>query len=659
MSNVDPENRNPDFFAVAAPQRAEPQLPANFFRTPEQRPETPAAGLAPTVAPPVSVTAAPLVAAAAPLPFEDDAPMAPARFSLPAQTQALLGRLADLLRRRDTPTPFAVGLMAPAGGGKTSALRWLTENLGSAGAPVVALRAGALAAEPERALAAALYRALSTRYPALANEAAQEGAHMGADAGAYARAAHEKLDAMRRKLMQERQNLAQTEARRAALTETLLYDTPGSRVDSYVRRLRGAFEPRLRRFGFSGDSLASFKDLVRDLAETGGLSSRLIACSRAVYAFRGQVSLLVYAATCFALNWGAGWLIANKKLWLGAFSYAGAPGAQASEFVGGHLDWLPTAGQLFTLLGLALLGLNLWRAFGFMQPLFHGAGLLDEDVAAKRHELDHMLAHQARSVDLNGAETAAFAKHSAEAERRASAAGASRHPPLFLETDAATQKQESSRGFLECLSGLIADAAKSIETPDRLIVTVDGFETANEPAALFDRLHDLLARPGFVTVYALDPETIGSSRGASLVRRIQLPLRLDAGQGGDKPSALAPLDTPLSSSETRIIDALSPLAGGSPRLQKRLRNLFRFLRPAPGAPIGLKAALALFLAADLGASPEDRRSLDGALVAADADFAPKNSPLLQETVAYLKSVEGPIDRDTARRAASLARHVGL
>ncbi len=658
MSNVDPENRNPDFFAAAAPQRAEPQLPANFFRTPEQ---TPAAGLAPAVAPPVTVTAPPV--AAAPPPFEDDAPMAPARFSLPAQTQALLGRLADLLRRRDTPTPFAAGLIAPAGGGKTSALRWLTENLGSSGAPVVALRAGDLAAEPERALAAALYRALSTRYPALANEAAQEGAHMGADAGAYARAAHEKLDALRRKLMQERQNLAQTEARRAALTETLLYDTPGSRVDSYVRRLRGAFEPRLRRFGFSGDSLANFKDLVRDLAETGGLSARLIACSRAVYAFRGQVSLLVYAALCFALNWGAGWLTANKKLWLGAFSYAGSPGAQAGEYVGGHLDWLPTAGQLFALLGLALLGLNLWRAFSFMQPLFHGAGLLDEDVASKRHELDHVLAHQARSVDLIGAETAAFAKQAAEAERRAAAAGASRHPPLFLETDAATQKREFSRGFVECLSGLIArtnpDAPKSIEAPDRLIVTIDGFEAANEPAALFDRLHDLLARPGFVTVYALDPETFGPSRGAGLVRRIQLPLRLDAGKSGERPLALTPLDTPLSSSETRIVDALAPLAGGSPRLQKRLRNLFRFLRPAAAAPVGLKAALALFLAADLGASPEDRRSLDGALAAADADFAPKNSPLLQETLAYLKSIEGPIDRDTARRAASLARHVRL
>src|SRR5271166_5796406 len=285
LSNVDPENRNPDFFAAAAPQRAEPQLPANFFRAPEKRLENPpAVGLAPTVAPPVPVLATPVAAAPA-SPFEDDAPVAAARFTLPAQAQALLGRLADLLRRADTPTPFAVGLLAPAGAGKTSALRWLTDKVGGSATPVVALKATDLSAEPERALAAALYRALSLRYPALVAEAAQEGAHRGADAGAYARAAQEKLDLLRRKLMVERQNLAQTEGRRAALAETLLYDTPGSRVDSYARRLRGAFEPRLRRFGFSGDSLANFKDLTRDLAETGDLPSRLLACARAIYAF--------------------------------------------------------------------------------------------------------------------------------------------------------------------------------------------------------------------------------------------------------------------------------------------------------------------------------------------------------------------------------------
>jgi hypothetical protein len=261
-----------------------------------------------------------------------------------------------------------------------------------------------------------------------------------------------------------------------------------------------------------------------------------------------------------------------------------------------------------------------------------------------------VLAHQARNVDLIGAETAAFAKQAAEAERRA--AGASKHPPLFLESDASTQKRESALGFLHCLSGLIAKPGAS-GNPARLIVAVDGFEAVQHPAALFDRLHDLLSRPGFVAVYALDPEIFGASPRENLVRRIQLPLRLDAGQAGDPAVPLAPFDAPLSAEDTRLLETAAPVAGSSPRLQKRLRNLFRFLRPAPGAPAGLKPALALFLAADLGATPDDRRSLIDALASDAPGFSPKNARLLQQILASA----GPIDRETARRAAALARHV--
>jgi hypothetical protein len=659
---VDPENRNPDFFPAAAPskpapQRREPVLPPNFYRAADRTAENPPPVAPPVVAPPVvapplavqPLAAPPVSVAPAPV-FEDDAPVAPGRLALPAQAQALLGRVAELLRRADAPTPLAVGLLAKAGAGKTSALRWLAVNLG--GAATVTLRAGDLAAEPERAVAGALYRALSPAWPALVQEAAREGAHLSADAGATARAAHEKLEVLRRKLLLERQNLAQTEARRAGLTEALLYDTPGSRVDSYARRLRGAFEPRLRRFGFSGDSLSSFKDLTRDLAETGGVSARLLACARAVFAFRGQVRLLVYAALCFALNWGADWLAANRRTWIGALSEAGAQGAQAGDYLRAHLDWLPQAGDLLVLLGLALIALNVWRAFRFMQPLFQAASLLDADLASKRHELDQALAHQARHVDLIGAETAAFAQTAAEADRRAG--GASKHPPLFLETDADAQKRQSALGFLQCLSGLIAPSGgRGTEAPARLVVAVDGFEAVPEPAALFERLHDLLARPGFVAVYALDPEIFGGSRRDRLARRLQLPLRLDAGQAGEAAVPLAPLDAPLTAEETRLLDAVAPVAGGSPRLQKRLRNLFRFLRPAPGGPAGFKPALALILAADLGASPDDRRSLIDALASEAPGFAPKDSRLIQQSLANA----GPIDRDTARRAAALARHV--
>ncbi|WP_294538563.1 hypothetical protein [uncultured Rhodoblastus sp.] len=664
---VDPENRNPDFFPAAAPpkpepQRSAPQLPPQFFRPADKKPENPPPVAAPrvsapvvappVVAPPVAAapSPAPPAAAAAP-PFEDDAPVAPGRLGLPAQTQALLGRVADLLRRADTPTPFAIGLLAKAGAGKTSALRWLVESL--KGTPAATLRAADLADEPETAVASALYRALTPFYPALVEEAAREGAHLGADPGAHARAAQEKLDVLRRKLMLERQTLAQTEARRAGLADTLLYDMPGSRVDSLARRMRGGFAPRLRRFGFSGDSLAAFKDLTRDLAEIGGIPARLLACARAVYAFPGQLRLLVYAALCVALNWGADWLYANRTFWVGAISEAGAQGAQAGEYLRAHLDWLPRAGDALLLLAVALVALNLWRALRFMLPLFQAASLLDDEVESRRHELEQLLAHHARNVDLLGAETAAVAQQAAEAERRA--AGASRHPPLFLETDAAAQKRRAALGFLHGLSGLIAPAAagKRFETPARLIVAVDGFEAAPNPAALFERLHDLLARPGLVAVYALDPDIFGGSGRDGLHRRLQLALRLDAGQASEWAVPLAPLDAPLSAEETRLLETMAPVAGASPRMQKRLRNLFRFLRPAPDAPMGLKPALALLLAADLGASPDDRRCLIDALASEGIGFAPKNSRLLQQVLAST----GPIDRDTARRAAALARHV--
>ncbi len=636
MSPFDPEQRDLDFFSAGAPQKPEPQLSWGMGSGTESPP-----------------AAAPRGAGAPP--FETDAPAAPAQLALPPQNRALLERAADLMRRADAPSPFAVGLLAPAGGGKTSALRWLTDTLARSGATVVTLRAGDLANEPERALAAALFRALSPSHAALANEAAQEGAHRGADAGALARAAHEKLDALRRKLMSERQNLSQTEARRAALVETQLYDTPGSRVDAFTRRMRAAFEPRLRRFGFAGDPLADFKDLTRDLAETGGFAARVLQGLRAVYAYRGQVRLLVFAAVAFELGRGAAWLAANRTEWLDALAASSSQGAQAKGFLQGHIGWLPQAAVLCGLLGLALLALNLWRAFSFMQPLVHAAGLLDEDVAAKGHELDQTLAHQARNVDLIGAETAAIAQHAAEAERRAAAAGAPRHPPAFLETDAATQKREFSRGFLESLSDLIAKTRPG-GAISRLVVAVDGFESLPQSAALFDRLHDLLARPGFVAVYALDPGIFASSP-QNLVRRVQLPLRLDAG-GGDDALGPAPLDAPLSAQESQLIEALAPLAHGSPRLQKRLRNLFRFLRPAPGGPSGLTAALALLLAAGLGASPDDRRGLDEALAADGADFSPQGSALLREAFARTISIAGPISHDEARRAAGLVRTRG-
>jgi hypothetical protein len=189
------------------------------------------------------------------------------------------------------------------------------------------------------------------------------------------------------------------------------------------------------------------------------------------------------------------------------------------------------------------------------------------------------------------------------------------------------------------------------------VITVDGFESVAQPADLFDRLHGLLARPGFVALYALDPDNFAAAR-PNLLRRVQLPLRIDAGAKEEITPALAPLEAPLSPLAMRLIGAMAPLAGDNPRMQKRLRNLFRFLRPAVDAPTGLQAALALFLAAQLGASPEDRRSLNDALAGDGLNFAPIGSPTLHEALTNAQMIEGLIGKTEARLAATLARHVG-
>ncbi|HUO54884.1 MAG TPA: hypothetical protein VMU18_09095 [Rhodoblastus sp.] len=634
MSTAQPERRNADFPVVAPTRRIEPEAPRPQGESRPVRPAPPADKIL----------------------FEPDAPAAPAKAVFSAQTLALLNRLADLLGRPDAPTPIAVGLLAPAGGGKSSALNWLAERLGAAGAPVATLRASDLGDEPERALAAALYRALSPRHGTLVREAAQEAAHFGADPGALARAAQDQLDGLRRKLILEKQALAQSETRRAALKETLLYETPGTRVDVYARKMRNAFEPRLRRFGFTGEALAAFKDLVRDLNESGGLVRRLLTSLRGVYAFKGQKSLLVFSALFFAANQGFAWLAANKPMVLGLMTSGGDMGAQSAAFLQNRLDWLPMAAQVCALIALALLGLNLWRAFDFMHPLLHAAGLLDQDVADRRHEIEQTLAHQARNVDLMGGEVDALARKAAEAERRANAAGASRNPPLFLETDLAAQKRDHALGFMESLSDLMM-RGNIAGAPHRVAVAIDGLESVAAPAATFRRLNDLVARPGFLAIHALDPALMRGEPD-ELARRIQLPLRLDV-MGATEPASLAPLDAPLSAQEIRLTEALAPLTGGNPRAQKRLRNLFRFLRPAPGAPAGFAAALALFIAAEIGASTADAQALERALAEPSGPFAPQGSRALQEALASLAALDGPISLVEARRAATLARQISL
>ena len=91
-----------------------------------------------------------------------------------------------------TPRPPSPSACSPRpAAARAARINWLTATLAAADAPIVALRAADLADEPERALAAALYRALAPRHGPFAQEAAREAPHFGADPGAIARAARD------------------------------------------------------------------------------------------------------------------------------------------------------------------------------------------------------------------------------------------------------------------------------------------------------------------------------------------------------------------------------------------------------------------------------------------------------------------------------------
>lgn len=635
MSPASPERRQPEF--ASAPRRAEPS-----FSPP----------------PPSAPTPAPVEEQRHP--FETDAPASEKKFQFAGAARILLERLAELAARSDAPTPFAFGLLAPAGGGKSSALGWLGEKIADSGALVVRLDASELDAAPEQALAGALFRALAPQHGALAEAAAADAAHFRADAGALHRAAREKLDATRRQLIVEKQALAGSENRRAALKDRLLFETPGARVNLFMRKIKTGFAPRLRGFGFSGDPLASLRDLIRDVSDRGGLGARLLTSLRALYAFRGQTGLLIYAALSYGLGRGLDWTASHQGQLLDQLASTGSAGAQSVEFLREKLFWLAPAAQGFGWLALALIALNLWRAFAFMRPLVHGAALLDRDLADHRRDVEQTLALQARHVEQLEAEAEALSRQAAEAERRSNAAGVSRAPPAFLLEDASSRQTVEATGFLQALSRRLAGARP-------IVVAVDGLERLEQPARAFARQQALLAQPGFLAIFALDPSWFEAAP-EDFARGVQLPLRLDRAFFAEA-VALAPLDAPLSALETRLIAAVAPLAGPNPRAQKKWRNFYRFLRPAAAeagnaVPAGaVEAALALLLAAEAGALPEDREALRHALAAPFGDFMPKGaatgSAALQHALNEIFAAIGPIRPDDARRAAALARQLTI
>ncbi len=155
-----------------------------------------------------------------------------------------------------------------------------TRSAGAGSSPylqnVVVARVDAAAArEPATALAASVFSALQAS-GGQAAQLAEDAAAAGADPADAARSASERLIDLRRRLDGERQTLRELSGRRARLSETVLYQSGGSRIDSWARANRSRIEGRLRAFGFeSGDPVATYKDLVRDVSERRGIMGRV------------------------------------------------------------------------------------------------------------------------------------------------------------------------------------------------------------------------------------------------------------------------------------------------------------------------------------------------------------------------------------------------
>ena len=301
--------------------------------------------------------------------------------------------LAELAAHRSAGSPLTLGLLGPAGSGKSFALARMlelvnafTRSASDGASPylqnviVARVEAGA-AREPATALAASVFSALQAS-GGQAAQLADDAAAAGADPTDAARSASERLIDLRRRLDTERQTLRELSGRRARLSETVLYQSGGSRIDSWARANRSRIEGRLRAFGFeSGDPVATYKDLVRDVSERRGVMGRVSAFAHAMWAFRGQARLIVLAIVFFLCAWALGIAQDFKPALTGWLSGQG-------EWAGAIARWIEANGS--SLIGLArtvlfwaaiaCLALNVFRASRFVTPLFRGVSLLQSDM---------------------------------------------------------------------------------------------------------------------------------------------------------------------------------------------------------------------------------------------------------------------------------------
>ncbi len=325
--------------------------------------------------------------------------------------------LAELAVHRRAETPLSIGIFGPPGSGKTRFLSTLIDAAGH-----LAAAAGAVAgttpflsrvvsarveAAPGRGavplIVGSVLSALGEGHAAFAEDAV----HAGGDPREAARLAGERVNALRRSLDGERQTLDELSSRRARLTDAVLFDAAGSRLDGFARANRGRIEARLSAFGLgTSDPIRTYKELVRQGAEAGG-GSRLGLTVRALWAFKGQGRLIVLAVLLAALGWAAGLGADDPDAvadWLAGF---GDRFAAVTDWGRAHLDLLQPVSRIAVALAALAVLAAVVRAARFLGPIFKGAALLKGDLAARRRDLDGLLAHQTRRVDGLAAEAEA------------------------------------------------------------------------------------------------------------------------------------------------------------------------------------------------------------------------------------------------------------
>jgi hypothetical protein len=604
----------------------------------------------------------------------------------------LVQPLAQLCVTAQVQTPFLAAIAGPSGAGKTFALRRLMQAIVELGASSAALPGGALTRvalahvdagsglEAPVAIASAAYAALDREpggvdYSALLDETG----HAGGDPQRAARAASERHEDLARKLEAERSQRDDVEAKRARLADTLLFETPGSRVDVFARARRGMIEARLRRFGLAGpDADASYRHLVRDVS-TLGAGARFAVVVRAIWAYGSQARLLMWAIIAFALAFGVGLLPGEAAV--GAIGRLSGSLDPVGAWIAAHAEWFDRASQVLYLLGALALALNLWRALGFSNLLLRGARMLNLESRERRRDLDQRAARLNQRVAALTAEADAAAKRAEAASERAGGKTTVRAPgPEFLESGHAPST--AARAFLAALGGRIGHSNPAAPAPDRLIFAIDNLDALSPGAAIawLDAAQNAIG-PGCIGLVAFDPArlavTLGGPRKARrrLGKWLQVAVNLPARDGADgervvarllsgaaQPAAAADaklaaaLVEPLSSAETALLAALAPLAADSPRDAKRFLNAYRLAR-CSGLP---RPAIALMQAVAL-ADDDAQAAMRDRLAKGSGELGDVSGPpeLVEALKAARAANNGPISIEDARAAAEVARRYAL